>query len=96
MTRSINYSTVIMVICPIYSISKWTSIYSELSPSIGTLLSCFTFGKVDLVPTIQEYTILFRCLNIQADKAYSRAVNVPAFLKKLTSIIKISEQWVAA
>ncbi|MBA0785977.1 hypothetical protein Gotri_027766 [Gossypium trilobum] len=38
MTRSSNYSTVIMVICPIYSISKWRSTYFELSPSIGTLL----------------------------------------------------------
>ncbi|MBA0787130.1 hypothetical protein Gotri_027341 [Gossypium trilobum] len=37
MTRSSNYSTVIMVIYPIYSISKLTSTYSELSPSIGTL-----------------------------------------------------------
>ncbi|MBA0699464.1 hypothetical protein Goari_001097 [Gossypium aridum] len=38
MTRSSNYSTVIMVICLIYSISKLTSTYSELSPSIGTVL----------------------------------------------------------
>ncbi|KAA3465694.1 Nucleoside-triphosphatase THEP1 [Gossypium australe] len=34
--------------------------------------SCFTFGKVDLVPTIEEYTALFRCPRIQTDKAYSR------------------------
>ncbi|MBA0632548.1 hypothetical protein Godav_001263 [Gossypium davidsonii] len=38
MTRSRNYSTVIMVIFLIYSLSKLTSTYSELSPSIGTLL----------------------------------------------------------
>ncbi|MBA0682483.1 hypothetical protein Goari_024200 [Gossypium aridum] len=38
MMRSSNYSTVIMVICPIYSISKLTSTYSELLPRIGTLL----------------------------------------------------------
>ncbi|MBA0671962.1 hypothetical protein Goklo_007270 [Gossypium klotzschianum] len=35
--------------------------------------SCFTFGKVDLVPTIEEYMALLRCLNIQVDRAYSRA-----------------------
>ncbi|MBA0701618.1 hypothetical protein Goari_021997 [Gossypium aridum] len=38
MTRSSNYYTVIMVICHIYSLSKFTSTYSECSPSIGTLL----------------------------------------------------------
>ncbi|MBA0878922.1 hypothetical protein Goshw_002118, partial [Gossypium schwendimanii] len=68
----------------------------SLISAIGTLLSCFTFRKVDLVPTVEEYTILFRCPKIQADKAYSRAVNVPAFLKKLMSITMISEQWVEA
>ncbi|MBA0875586.1 hypothetical protein Goshw_026247 [Gossypium schwendimanii] len=34
--------------------------------------SCFTFRKVDLVPTVEEYTTLFCFLRIQADKAYSR------------------------
>ncbi|MBA0662351.1 hypothetical protein Goklo_006485, partial [Gossypium klotzschianum] len=35
-------------------------------------------------------------VKIQVDKAYSRAVNVPAFLKKLMNITGMSEQWVAA
>ncbi|MBA0700739.1 hypothetical protein Goari_027385, partial [Gossypium aridum] len=48
--------------------------------------SCFTFGKVYLVPTIEEYTTLLRCPKIQVDKAYSRAVNVLTFLKKLMNI----------
>ncbi|MBA0670104.1 hypothetical protein Goklo_029470 [Gossypium klotzschianum] len=39
--------------------------------------SCFTFGKVDLVPIVEEYTTLLRCPKIQTDKAYSRAVSVP-------------------
>ncbi|MBA0753573.1 hypothetical protein Gogos_020963 [Gossypium gossypioides] len=58
--------------------------------------SCFTFGKVDLVPTIEEYTTLLRCPGIQVDRAYSRAAYVPTFLKKLMSITGMSEQWVAA
>ncbi|KAG8486785.1 hypothetical protein CXB51_020128 [Gossypium anomalum] len=29
--------------------------------------SCFTFGEVDLVPTLEEYTILLRCPKIQGD-----------------------------
>ncbi|MBA0755141.1 hypothetical protein Gogos_020553 [Gossypium gossypioides] len=36
---------------------------------------CFTFRKVDLVPTIEEYTALLRCSKIQVDRVYSRAVN---------------------
>ncbi|MFQ6646493.1 hypothetical protein Gotur_019598 [Gossypium turneri] len=56
--------------------------------------NCFTFGKVDLVPIVEEYTTLLHFLKIQVDKAYLRAVNVPAFLKKLMSITGMSEQWV--
>ncbi|MBA0761952.1 hypothetical protein Gotri_024521, partial [Gossypium trilobum] len=39
--------------------------------------------KVDLVPTVEEYTTLLCCPRIQADKAYSRATNVLTFLKRL-------------
>ncbi|MBA0787693.1 hypothetical protein Gotri_025829 [Gossypium trilobum] len=58
--------------------------------------SCFTFGKVDLVPTVEECTTLFRWPRIQADKAYSRAANILTILNKLMSITGMSEQWVAA
>ncbi|MBA0562847.1 hypothetical protein Golob_007868, partial [Gossypium lobatum] len=54
----------------------------------------FTFGKVDLVPTVKKYTTLLCCSMIQTDKAYFRAVNVSTFLKKLMSITGMSEQWV--
>ncbi|MBA0877658.1 hypothetical protein Goshw_023566, partial [Gossypium schwendimanii] len=54
--------------------------------------SCFTFRKVDLVPTIEEYTTLLHYPRIQADKAYSRAANVSTFLKRLISITRMSEQ----
>ncbi|MFQ6653038.1 hypothetical protein Gotur_024640 [Gossypium turneri] len=53
--------------------------------------SCFTFGKVDLVPTIEEYVALLRCSRIQIDRIYSKAVNVPTFLKKLMNITGMSE-----
>ncbi|MBA0673020.1 hypothetical protein Goklo_024483 [Gossypium klotzschianum] len=56
--------------------------------------SCFTLGKVDLVPTVEEYMALLWCAKIQVDKVYSRAINPPTFLKKLMNIIGISEQWV--
>ncbi|MBA0711519.1 hypothetical protein Golax_010691 [Gossypium laxum] len=35
MTKPSSYSTVTMVICLIYSMSKWIRTYSELLPSIG-------------------------------------------------------------
>ncbi|KAA3473755.1 myosin heavy chain-like [Gossypium australe] len=46
--------------------------------------SCFTLGRVDLVPTIQ------------IDKAYSRAASVLTFLRKLMGITGMSEQWLIA
>ncbi|MBA0641738.1 hypothetical protein Goklo_026253 [Gossypium klotzschianum] len=36
--------------------------------------SCFTFRKVDLVPTIEEYMALLRCSKIQVDRVYSLVV----------------------
>ncbi|MBA0637237.1 hypothetical protein Godav_029605 [Gossypium davidsonii] len=57
---------------------------------------CFTFGRGDLVPIMEEYMALLRCLKIQADRVYSKAVNVPTFLKKLINITGMNEQWVAA
>ncbi|MFQ6671625.1 hypothetical protein Gotur_036109 [Gossypium turneri] len=58
--------------------------------------SCFTFGRGDLVPTVEEYMALLRCSKIQADRVYSKATNVPTFLKKLVGITGMSEQWVVA
>ncbi|KAL1086162.1 hypothetical protein V6Z11_D08G098600 [Gossypium hirsutum] len=53
--------------------------------------SCFTFGNVDLVPTIEEYVALLRCSKFQVDRVYSRAVNVPPFSKKLIGITGMNE-----
>ncbi|KAG8500767.1 hypothetical protein CXB51_002792 [Gossypium anomalum] len=58
--------------------------------------SYFTFGEVDLVPTLEEYTILLCCPKIQGNKAYVRPANFPTFVKKLMMITGVSEQWVAA
>ncbi|MBA0702259.1 hypothetical protein Goari_027248 [Gossypium aridum] len=71
-------------------LKEWTSTYSELWLCIGIpLIVCFIFGRVDLVPTVEEYTILFCFLRNQADKAYSRAANALTFSKKLMSITKM-------
>ncbi|MFQ6660943.1 hypothetical protein Gotur_029272, partial [Gossypium turneri] len=47
-----------------------------------------------MVPIMEEYIALLRCSRIQADKAYSRAVNFLTFVKKLMKITGISEQWI--
>ncbi|MBA0754105.1 hypothetical protein Gogos_005400 [Gossypium gossypioides] len=57
---------------------------------------CFTFRKVDMVPTIEEYTTLLRCPRVQMDKIYSRTANVLTFAKKLMKITGMSEQRVTA
>ncbi|KAL1118451.1 hypothetical protein V6Z11_D01G035600 [Gossypium hirsutum] len=53
--------------------------------------SCFTFGNVDLVPTIEKYVALLRYSKFQVDRVYSRTVNVPTFSKKLIGITGMSE-----
>ncbi|MFQ6649911.1 hypothetical protein Gotur_023535 [Gossypium turneri] len=48
-------------------------LFQALAQFWNTAYSCFTFGKVDLVPTIEEYMALLQCLKIQVNKTYSRA-----------------------
>ncbi|KAG8471648.1 hypothetical protein CXB51_036821 [Gossypium anomalum] len=57
---------------------------------------CFTFGEVDLVPTMEEYTALLRCPRVQVGKTYTRVFNSQTFAKKLISISGMSEPWVTA
>ncbi|MBA0755650.1 hypothetical protein Gogos_021170 [Gossypium gossypioides] len=71
-------------------------LFRALTQFWNTAYSCFTFGKVDLVPTVEEYMALLWYSKIQVNRAYSKVVYVPTFLKKLMNIIGMSEQWVAA
>ncbi|MBA0641360.1 hypothetical protein Goklo_025911, partial [Gossypium klotzschianum] len=52
--------------------------------------SCFTFGEVDLVPTIEEYTALLRCPRIQADKSLCDLILVHLDTKKKVDIFALS------
>ncbi|KAG8474088.1 hypothetical protein CXB51_033580 [Gossypium anomalum] len=58
--------------------------------------SCFTFGDVDFVPTLEEYTSLLCCPRIQGYKAYVRPASLLTFTKKLVMITGMSEQWAVA
>ncbi|MBA0820759.1 hypothetical protein Gohar_025753, partial [Gossypium harknessii] len=69
-------------------------LFRALAQFWNSTYSCFTFGEVDMVPTIEEYIALLRCPRIQVDKVYSRAANVLTFTKKLAKITGMSEQWV--
>ncbi|KAG8495885.1 hypothetical protein CXB51_007511 [Gossypium anomalum] len=57
---------------------------------------CFTFGEVDLVPTLEEYTAPLQCPKVQVKKAYAKVLNGQTFTKKLMNISGMSEPWVAA
>ncbi|MFQ6658412.1 hypothetical protein Gotur_027692 [Gossypium turneri] len=54
--------------------------------------SCFTFGKVNLVPTIEEYMALLRHSRIQVDRIYSKADHILAHpdAKKKVDIFALS------
>ncbi|KAL1063385.1 hypothetical protein V6Z11_D13G139300 [Gossypium hirsutum] len=71
-------------------------LFRALAQFWNSAYSCFSFGNVDLVPTIEEYTALLWCSRVQVDRIYSKAVNVPTFLRKLMNITGMSEQWVTA
>ncbi|MFQ6655888.1 hypothetical protein Gotur_026242, partial [Gossypium turneri] len=79
----------------LFDIKVDEQLFRALAQYWNPAYSCFTFGKVDLVPTMEEYTVLLRCSRFQVNKAYSRAAYVPAFWKKLMNIMGMSEQWIA-
>ncbi|KAL1067600.1 hypothetical protein V6Z11_D12G140500 [Gossypium hirsutum] len=66
-------------------------LFQTLTQFWNPAYSCFTFGNVDLVPTIEKYVALLRCSKFQVDRVYSRTVNVPTFSKKLVGITGMSE-----
>ena len=52
---------------------------------------CFTFGKNDLVPTIEEYSILIGLKLQHLDKVYNQKSRV-GWRKALAQILKVSSQ----
>ncbi|MBA0730126.1 hypothetical protein Golax_023303 [Gossypium laxum] len=61
-------------------------LFRALTQYWNLVYNYFTFRRVNLVPTVEEYTTLLQCLKIQVGKAYSKAANVLTFLKKLMNI----------
>ncbi|MFQ6624791.1 hypothetical protein Gotur_004121 [Gossypium turneri] len=48
-------------------------LFQALAQFWNPAYSCFTFGNVDLVPTIKEFMTLLQCSKILVDKIYSKA-----------------------
>ncbi|KAG8493411.1 hypothetical protein CXB51_010822 [Gossypium anomalum] len=71
-------------------------LFRAMAQFLNSAYSSFTFGEVDLVPTMEEYTTLLRCPKIQVSEAYAKVFNGPTFAKKLMSITGMSEPWVTA
>ncbi|KAG8490387.1 hypothetical protein CXB51_013707 [Gossypium anomalum] len=55
--------------------------------------NCFTFGEVDLVPTLEEYSTLLKSPKAQARKIYSKVTNGQTFAKRLVNISGMNESW---
>ncbi|KAG8480527.1 hypothetical protein CXB51_024592 [Gossypium anomalum] len=58
--------------------------------------NCFTFGEIDLVPILEEYTALLRSPKAQVRKIYAKLTNSQTFAKRLVNILGMSESWVTA
>ncbi|MFQ6652667.1 hypothetical protein Gotur_024422 [Gossypium turneri] len=87
MTRLDSYFIIIYGDLPyLLDVKVDKHLFRALAQFWNPAYSCFTFGRVDLVPTVEEYMALLRCSKFQVDKVYSKAVNVPTFLKKLMCI----------
>ncbi|MBA0853975.1 hypothetical protein Goshw_024556 [Gossypium schwendimanii] len=53
--------------------------------------SCFMFGKVDLVPIVEEYTTLLRCPRPQIDKAYLKQKRVVIFALSIYGLVNFTK-----
>ncbi|MFQ6664285.1 hypothetical protein Gotur_031458 [Gossypium turneri] len=60
----------------LFDIKVDEQLFRALAKYWNPAYSYFTFGKVDLVPTVEEYTALLRCPRFQVNKAYSRAASL--------------------
>ena len=44
--------------------------------------NCFTFGKIDMTPTLEEYKVLINCPTIKSDRIYIKPNTTSGFKKK--------------
>ncbi|XP_039014069.1 uncharacterized protein LOC120143952 [Hibiscus syriacus] len=57
------------------------------------IISCFTFGKVDLTPTIEECRAFICCPRIYEDMIYIKSPNTTPFKKTVLLLTGMCEEW---
>ncbi|XP_039000577.1 uncharacterized protein LOC120126451 [Hibiscus syriacus] len=55
---------------------------------------CFTFGKVDMTPTLEEYTTLLNIPNIRRHSIYTKAIRPKGFIAKMITLTGKTKEWV--
>ncbi|XP_038999873.1 uncharacterized protein LOC120125533 [Hibiscus syriacus] len=55
---------------------------------------CFTFGKVDMTPTFEEYTTLLNIPNIRRHSIYTKAIRPKGFITKMITLTGKTKEWV--
>ncbi|MFQ6660650.1 hypothetical protein Gotur_029081, partial [Gossypium turneri] len=65
-------------------------LFRALAQFWNSAYSCFTFGGGDLVPTVEEYMALLRCLKIQADRNLRDLILAHPDTKKKVDVFALS------
>ncbi|XP_039031219.1 uncharacterized protein LOC120165850 [Hibiscus syriacus] len=55
---------------------------------------CFTFGKVDMTPTLEEYTTLLNILNVRRHSIYTKVIRPKGFIAKMITLTGKTKEWV--
>ncbi|XP_039064023.1 uncharacterized protein LOC120208995 [Hibiscus syriacus] len=55
---------------------------------------CFTFGKVDMTPTLEEYTTPLNIPNIRRHSLYTKAIRPKGFTTKMITLTGKTKEWV--
>ncbi|XP_039064336.1 uncharacterized protein LOC120209373 [Hibiscus syriacus] len=55
---------------------------------------CFTFGKVDMMPTLEEYTTLLNIPNARRHSIYTKAIRPKGFIAKMITLTGKTKEWV--
>ncbi|XP_039036967.1 uncharacterized protein LOC120174058 [Hibiscus syriacus] len=75
---------------------RWSSnlnLSKEIAYHQNPAYSCFTFGKVDLTYTIEEYRALICCPRSYEDRVYIKPPNTASFKKKVLLLTGMSREW---
>ncbi|XP_039057096.1 uncharacterized protein LOC120200280 [Hibiscus syriacus] len=55
---------------------------------------CFTFGKVYMTPTLEEYTTLLNISNVRRHSIYTKVIRPKGFITKMITLTGKTKEWV--